>query len=226
MSLHIPSESRISRAAGVKRNGHPKRPRPSMGSVMSNINLLLGVPSFLRWPLRLHFFAPAAHTAWQASCEAATEPAKDGLQVATDFGPNTTTQQGEASDATWGIHALTLDYAPMKAYAEKTRSIISFEREGDCVVCAETLGHGEGLHVVCSNSSCEGVGHLSCWSRHLLAQEGDMGAVMPTHGRCPKCHGAVQWSDMMKELTLRERGSGEVDKLLKTKRQRQAKAKT
>lgn len=203
-----------------------------MGSVMSNIHLLLGVPSFLRWPLRLHFFAPTAYTAWQASCEAATVPARDGLQVATDFGPKRTASrqaasvQGEALEATWGIHALTLDYAPMKAYVEKTRSITSFEREGNCVVCDEELDHAKGLHVVCSNGNCEGVGHLECWSRHLLQQEGEPEQVMPTQGRCPKCLGAVQWGDMMKELTLRERGAKEVDKLLKTKRQRQAKAKT
>ncbi|CRK28749.1 hypothetical protein BN1708_004732, partial [Verticillium longisporum] len=56
LSLHIPSESRISRAAGVKKNGHPKRPRPGITSIMSNLHLLLRVPSFERWPLKLHFF--------------------------------------------------------------------------------------------------------------------------------------------------------------------------
>lgn len=229
LSLHIPSESRISKSAGVKRNGHPKRPRASMSSVMANIHLLLRVPSFLRWPLNLHFFVSAAHSAWLASCDVATEPVRPGLQVATDFGPKkaklakgaATAEEGSES-APWGIHSLPLDYAPMKEYAEKTRSIISFEQEGKCIVCKEELGHGAGLHVVCSSVGCEGVGHLACWSRHLLAQEGNEEAMMPTHGRCPSCHNAVQWGDMMKELTLRERSPKEVDKLLKTK---QAKGK-
>jgi structure-specific endonuclease subunit SLX1 len=202
-----------------------------MSSVMANIHLLLRVPSFLRWPLNLHFFAPAAHSAWLATCDVATEPLRSDLKIATDFGPNGTksaksaaAEEGSEPEA-WGIHSLPLDYTPMKEYAEKTRSIISFEREGKCVVCKEELDHGAGLHVVCSNGSCEGVGHLTCWSRHLLAQEGDGEAMMPTHGRCPSCQGAVKWSDMMKELTLRERSPKEVDKLLKTKPQRQAKGK-
>lgn len=198
---------------------------------MANIHLLLRVPSFLRWPLHLHFFAPAAHTAWLASCDAAAEPIRPGLQIATDFGPKgaapgkkAVADEGSEPEA-WGIHALQLDYAPMKTYAEKTRSIISFEQEGSCVVCREELEHGTGLHAVCSNGDCEGVGHLACWSRHLLAQEGNEEAVMPIQGRCPSCQGAVRWSDMMKELTLRERSPKEVDKLLKAKPQRQAKGK-
>ncbi|KAH6692502.1 GIY-YIG catalytic domain-containing protein [Plectosphaerella plurivora] len=224
LSLHIPSESRISKSAGVKRNGHPKRPRASMSSVMANIHLLLRVPSFLRWPLNLHFFAPAAHSAWLASCDVATEPVRPGLQVATDFGPKgaksgkgaAAVEEASESQA-WGIHSLPLDYAPMKEYAEKTRSIISFEQEGKCIVCEEELEHGTGLHVVCSSDGCQGVGHLACWSRHLLTEEGNEEAMMPTHGRCPSCHNAVQWGVMMKELTLRERSPKEVDKLLKTK---------
>lgn len=198
---------------------------------MSNIHLLLRVPSFLRWPLRLHFFAPAAHAAWIASCDAATAPARSDLQIMTDYGPRKGAHEPSSSaktdtcEPTWGVHALPLDYAPMKDYAEKARSIISFEREGACVICSEQMEHDEGLHVVCSNGNCEGVGHLACWSRHLLGQGDDPEAVMPTHGRCPKCRGAVEWGDMMKELTLREKGAKEVDKLLKTKRQCQGKGK-
>lgn len=227
LSLHIPSESRISKSAGVKRNGHPKRPRPGLNSIMSNLHLLLRVPSFARWPLSLHFFVRAAHAAWETSCGASDDAtALEDLSVQTDF------DELEATEATAeearGIHALPLDYAPLKDYAEKARSIFSFEREGDCVACKEQLTHGDdrGLQVVCPNDGCEGVGHIACWSRHLLgaeaaAEEDD--TIMPKQGRCPSCGGAVRWSDMMRELTLRERGEKEVDKLLKAKKKRQAK---
>ncbi|ROT39056.1 GIY-YIG catalytic domain-containing protein [Sodiomyces alkalinus F11] len=245
LSLHIPSESRISRATGVKRNGAPKRPRPAVGSIMSNLHLLLRVPSFERWPLRLHLFAPAAHAAWEASCATADGAMRRDLQVVTDFGPEGNGGKGAASgdktqgDAAsvassvgWdsgaagrGIDALALDYAPIKEYVEKAQSIFTFEREGVCIICKEELEHGNGSYAVCSASGCEGVGHLTCWSRHLLGQDQEgKEAVIPVQGHCPSCLGDVKWDDMMRELTLRIRGSKEIAKLLKPTKRRSAKA--
>lgn len=227
MSLHIPTASRISHSTQTKTNGHPRRPHLSLVSILSNLHLLLRVPSFARWPLRLHFFAPEAHSAWEKWCKTANEPMREGLQVVTDFGPPQTdtdtvteARKSPAKSGAWGIHALPLDYAPVRDYVAKGQSIFSFEREGRCVVCSEHQNPGNGLYAVCTNEGCEGVGHLSCWSRHLLAEE--MGAshevILPRQGHCPKCGGEVKWEDLMKELTLRVRGHKEVEKLLKKKR--------
>jgi structure-specific endonuclease subunit SLX1 len=127
-----------------------------------------------------------------------------------------------AKEAPWGIHALPLDYEPLRDYVDKTESIFAFEREGRCVVCAGDMPVGEGLYAVCSNNECEGVGHLDCWSRHLLAQrpagDDDGNAVLPVHGHCPECRGEVRWGNMMAELSLRARGGKEVEKLLKKRR--------
>ncbi|KDN69266.1 putative GIY-YIG catalytic domain-containing protein [Colletotrichum sublineola] len=218
LSLHIPSASRITVSAGVKRNGHPRRPRASLSSILSNMQLLLSVPSFCRWPLTLHFFAKDVHKAWLLSSASTAEPLRNTLDVVTDFGPDLAASSSD--DAVWGIHALPLDYTPIEEYVEKGQSITTFEREGNCVVCAEALPHGQGLLAVCPNEACEGVGHLSCWSRHMLRNEGEQQAVVPIQGRCPKCGGHVRWLDMMKELTLRERGAKEIDALLKKKKRR------
>ncbi|OLN89082.1 Structure-specific endonuclease subunit SLX1 [Colletotrichum chlorophyti] len=217
LSLHIPSSSRISVSTGVKKNGHPRRPRASMSSILSNLQLLLGVPSFRRWPLRLHFFSEDVNKAWRTLCATSTEPLRKTLDVVTDFGPDSA---ASSNDVAWGIHALPLDYAPLKEYVEKGQSIATFEREGSCVICKEALPHGEGLYAVCPNDGCEGVGHLLCWSRHMLHHEGEQQAVVPVQGRCPQCGGNVRWVDMMKELTLRERGSKEIETLLKNKKRR------
>lgn len=195
---------------------------------MSNLHLLLGVPSFARWPLRLHFFSRDAHTAWEKWCATAKEPMRRTIAILTDFGGESgktapsraDANEGEAATAEpapWGIHAVPLDYAPVKDYVEKGRDVFSFEREGNCVICKERMPPGDGLYALCSNEGCEGVGHLACWSRHMLpAQETD--SIIPVEGECPKCRGAVKWGDMMMELTLRLRGAKEVDKLLKKKR--------
>lgn len=142
-------------------------------------------------------------------------------------------QSKVAAGPKWGIHALPLDHTPLAPYLEKAQNITTFEREGACVVCHQDLDHDQGLYAICSSGDCEGVGHLDCWGRHLLHQprgEEDSTVILPMQGRCPKCDGAVRWSDMMRELTLRTRGEKEVDKLLRKSRRaagvNKAKSKT
>ncbi|KAI0868307.1 GIY-YIG catalytic domain-containing protein, partial [Hypoxylon argillaceum] len=224
ISMHIPTESRITIATQRKRSGHPKRPRHSIRSILSNLHLLLRVPSFAKWPLKLHFFAPEVHKAWTTYCEAASEPLRETILVFTDFAPAQTAAEESTSTeppTLRGIHALPLVYAPMKTYVEKTQSLYSFEREGACVICSEDLPHDEGLYATCSNAGCEGTGHLSCWSRHLLGRNIEED-IIPVAGRCPACEGEVVWGDMMKEMSLRLRGQKEITKLLKKPRKRKA----
>lgn len=54
----------------------------------------------------------------------------------------------------------------------------------------------------------------------MLHHEEDREVVVPIQGRCPQCGGHIQWVDMMKELSLRERGAKEVEALLKVKKRR------
>ncbi|KAI0465933.1 GIY-YIG catalytic domain-containing protein [Xylaria cf. heliscus] len=220
ISLHIPTASRITVATRRKRGGKPRRPPHNINSIVSNLHLLLRVPSFTRWPLRLHFFASEVHGAWTTCCDTATEPLRETIPVYTDFAPPQTIAE-EEPQSPWGIHSLPLDYAPMKSYVEKTRSLYSFEREGACVVCGEHLPHDEGLYATCPNAECEGTGHVSCWSRHFLGSNARED-IIPISGRCPKCDGEMIWGDMMKEMSLRLRGKKEVDKLLKKPRKKRA----
>ncbi len=219
LTLHIPSDSRITISKQKKRSGRPKRPPPTIKSILENLHLLLRVPSFARWPLRLHFFVPDVYHSWEEGCCTASEPIRDTIPVLTDFQPD----HESASESTepWGIHAIPLDYAPMKDYVAKTQSIFEFEREGACVLCKEHLPPGQGLYAVCPNAGCEGVGHILCWSRHLLGEENDKD-ILPISGQCPQCKGDVIWGDMMKEMSLRIRGPKEVEKLLKKPRRRKA----
>ncbi|KAK4201990.1 hypothetical protein QBC40DRAFT_46709 [Triangularia verruculosa] len=246
-SLHIPSESRLAFSTQRKRNGQPKRPPKSLTSILSNLHLLLSVPSFARWPLTVHFFAKDVHGAWLRWCNKAEKQLRESLPLVTDFGDNITAgasasklpelpsatmsdpmeqEDEEMQKPTWGIHALPLDYELLKDYVAKGQDIFEFERHGNCVVCKEEIDPDEGgLHAVCSNEGCEGVGHLRCWGRHLLEGEDGGGeeAVLPVGGRCPRCRGQVHWGTMMKELTLRVRGAKEVEKLLSVKRKRASK---
>lgn len=232
LSLHIPSGSRITIATQKKRNGHAKRPRHSVTSILSNLHLLLRVPSFNRWPLSLHFFAPDVYNAWNKWCSTVSEPLRKSLEVFPDFEPAKTPVDSSESSSSesrsakvtagpWGIHALPLDYAPLKEYVTKADWIFKSEQEGDCIICKKDLPADNGLYAVCYNEGCEGVGHATCWSQHLLGKERDE-HIMPVSGHCPKCHGDLVWGDMMKEMTLRLRGQKDVAKLLKKPRKRKA----
>lgn len=232
LSLHIPSGSRITIATQKKRNGHAKRPRHSVISILSNLHLLLRVPSFNRWPLSLHFFAPDVYNAWNKWCSTVSEPLRKSLEVFPDFEPakapanssEPSISESRSSKVTaepWGIHALPLDYAPLKEYVTKADWIFKSEQEGDCIICKKDLPPDTGLYAVCYNEGCEGVGHVTCWSQHLLGKERDE-HIMPVSGHCPKCHGDLVWGDMMKEMTLRLRGQKDVAKLLKKPRKRKA----
>lgn len=230
--MHIPTSSRLTVSTQTKANGQPRRPSKSLASVVSNLHLLLRVPSFARWPLKVHFFNREVFGAWEKWRTAGDEQLRASLPVVTDFGreaaASASSGNGESAEAaggggmhTWGIHALPLDYEPIKEHVAKGQDIFEFERQGRCVVCREEMQTGEGLYAVCTGDGCDAVGHLSCWSRHFLRGE-DEGVIVPIQGECPKCKGEVHWGEMMRELTLRVRGQKEVDKLLRRKRRRGA----
>lgn len=190
----------------------PRRPPKSLKSVISNLHLLTGVPSFARWPLNLHFFAQEAYKTWEAWTKTSATPVRPGLEIVSDFGPSPVAE-GSQPEA-WGIHALALDYKPMTEYVEKADDVVVFGAEGQCVHCHEELESGKGIHPMCPNQGCVAMGHLDCWSAHALAA-GDGENLIPDRCTCPSCGGAVRWGDMIKELSLRLRGGTEVEKLLK-----------
>ncbi|KAG8158990.1 hypothetical protein KVR01_011433 [Diaporthe batatas] len=253
LSLHISPEERLSVSTQRKRNGMPRRPTHTISSVLSNLHLLLRVPSFARWPLTLRLFDREVYVRWARYLASdGVEPLRATLEVVTDFKPAAVLEaeakrkeagqrrglvDGSNGDGevegdeegpegpAWGIHALPLDYTPLAPYLDKGQDVTTFEREGDCVVCLQHLEHGKGLFAICPNAECEGMGHVDCWSRHLLHQHGEQdGAVLPVDGPCPKCSSPVKWGDMMRELTLRTRGQKEVERILKRHRRAIAKS--
>ncbi|KAI9149500.1 Structure-specific endonuclease subunit SLX1 [Paramyrothecium foliicola] len=208
LTLHIRPEARLSVSTQKKRNGMPRRPAHSLKSIMSNIHLLTVAPSFARWPLSLHFFAQEAQTAWNRWTKSAEVVANPNLRILTDFGPADDAGAIASPSTSWGIHALALDYEPMKQYVEKAHNVVSFEQEGKCVHCHEQLQSGQGLHPMCPNEGCVAMGHLDCWGNHALTGQAG-GTLIPNECVCPSCGSAVRWADMMKELSLRVRGEKE-----------------
>jgi len=228
LTLHIPPALRLTLATQKKRLGHPKRPRHTITSLLSNLHLLLRVPSFSRWPLEVRFFAEDVHKAWVRWSKQTVEPLRDALPIILDFPSE---ESGVAEDGSagekgsprsnkrkisHGIAALDVDYTDQKAHVEKGKDVIDFEREGPCAVCHDDLEHQAGVYAICPNPGCETVTHLTCLSKHFL--KGEENALVPIRGVCPTCETEIRWVDVVKELSLRMRGQKEVEKLLKEKR--------
>ena len=214
LSLHIPEDSRVTISTQTKKNGMPRRPSHSLRSIMSNIHLLTDVPSFARWPLNVHFLDKDAFRAWENRIKAMQKPSRDGLRILTNFNEQRDDHTNSVTSTSGGIHSIPLDYAPIAAYVAKAHDVVNFEQEGNCVHCGHGLASGKELHAMCPNASCTAMGHLDCWSRHALSDD-VAGHIIPENCVCPSCRGDVRWGDMMKELTLRMRGGGEVKKLLR-----------
>jgi structure-specific endonuclease subunit SLX1 len=65
---------------------------------------------------------------------------------------------------------------------------------------------------------------MRCLSQAFLSEETERNAVVPTKGTCPGCRSPLQWSSLIKELSLRTRGQAEVEALFKPRRQKAAAA--
>ncbi|KAH9219447.1 hypothetical protein DL95DRAFT_331228 [Leptodontidium sp. 2 PMI_412] len=236
ITTHIPSDSRIQFSAGKKNSGQPKRPRHSVPSLLSNLHLLLRVPSFSRWPLSLHFFSPDVHKAWLKWCKTASEPIQKTITIIQDFPPSTskqvspTSSDSEGSPRTkrqkisHGIEALEVGYENTKSHIEKAKNVFDFEQEGSCSICHNPLEHDAGIYTICPSPGCEAVTHITCLSKHFLKDAED-DILLPIEGTCPSCNQELRWVDVVKELSLRMRGQKEVEKLLKVKRVRKGKGK-
>jgi len=234
---HISAEDRITARQSVqvfsKRTGRSKkrmkRPRDSLQDKLSNIHLLLRVKSFERWPLKLHFFAEDVFNAWQKMCKKTLGNLRSSLPIVTDFvdsKPTTqslinvqpsSTQQAEVNTAKvglTGIHALAVDFAPLKAHVVKSTSLITNTPSPNCSVCHNRVHTDQGIALTCPNASCDMISHLKCLANHFLAADDKKNVLLPIQGQCPQCNHELQWTELVREASLRLRGEEVVNKML------------
>lgn len=201
-----------------------------MGSLLSNLHLLLRSPSFSRWPLEIRFFSKDVYNTWAKWTKSTPETVRDSIQIRQDFlreidnvsDEDVGKEPGQDSIYTRMSH-VPIDYTGKKEHVLKSKDTIDFEREGDCAVCHEALESGGGMHIVCPTSGCEAVSHTTCLGKHFLKDDED--ELVPVRGHCPSCKTELVWVDLVKEMSLRMRGQKEVEKLLKVKRSRKGKEK-
>ncbi|KAL9094408.1 MAG: hypothetical protein Q9165_003258 [Trypethelium subeluteriae] len=205
---------------------YKRQPNPrSLAVTLADLHLLLRVKSFERWPLGLRFFADDVYKAWQVLEDRVSLPIRSG--ITTTFTPSkpTPTDNGVSlgPDQAQGVGSLDLGYSSMKPLLEKTLvTLATNAAKHNCTSCKEELQLPKALALVCPRDTCQGVWHLSCLSQELLAQDGSQNNLIPTKGYCPSCNVDMEWSMLMKDLTLRNRGEKEIAKLFKWKSSKKA----
>lgn len=79
---------------------------------------------------------------------------------------------------------------------------------GNCAAC----GQGGGILAVCKDDECGVSTHITCLAQRSLLDERSegqgQGQILPLTARCPRCTGAMKWSDVACGVTGRIRGKG------------------
>ncbi|KAI4127666.1 MAG: hypothetical protein LQ347_004513 [Umbilicaria vellea] len=205
---------------------------------MSNLHLLLRVPSFSRWPLELRFFRHDVFEVWHRRCAQVTDQIRPGIPIVLDFKPAEETEPVDGSATTVhatkvkrkhstiggrGVKGIDVSYKSMKGYLEKSLFLLAEGEATICAVCSKELGTQVTTAVVCPNEGCRTASHSTCLAKRFLGEGGSDRPVVPISGSCPSCNVALNWIDLVKEMSLRIRGEKKVAQLMRKPRERKTK---
>ena len=193
------------------------RPRMCLTDRLLNLHLLLTSESFARWPLWATFYAEDVYRVWQKTTAAKGDC---GVVVTMDESSKAANAAREGSK---GVYAVDVGYDALKPHLEKSQKLFADGCKVKCVVCKLDLPLNGAMSLVCSSDGCHAAGHLECFARAFSKHHKEQ-AFLPVDGRCPSCGTKHKWVDLVKEMTLRQRGESEIKKIFKVKKPRAKKS--
>ncbi|KAK7709662.1 Slx4p interacting protein [Botryosphaeria dothidea] len=221
LTRHIPAEDRITATRTAirvnprtgKTRKRPARPQLSLTDRLANLHLLLRVNSFERWPLRVTFFAEDVHRVWETWTKTTPFKLRTGLRVELETTKvlDVFRRLGAEDDASddhdtigygKGIDGIDVGYESSKAHVEKARTLLEQGNNLSCTVCSKHVPQDKAILL------------------YFLEKEGKNDSILPLQGQCPGCKKFIQWTSLMRELSLRTRGEKEVASLFKKRRRR------
>lgn len=218
---------RVSPRSGKIRRKKPSAQARSLTDRITNLNILLRARSFGRWPLSVRFFAADVQRVFNAINEKMESNLARHVEMTLDKHAYdhyeklvTTTIVAPNSDAIeqlslHGVEKLDFGYTTMKEYVEKSKTILAGDNLS-CAACTGPIRKNHDLLLVCEHTSCHGVTHMGCLSRHFTQSEpGGSRHLLPINGKCPKCKKPSRWQTLVKELSLRTRGEKELALIFK-----------
>nr|POE65703.1 structure-specific endonuclease subunit slx1 [Quercus suber] len=231
LTRHVEADSHLDKAqTDVRSSPKPgrvrkQRSRPSQGlsDRLANLHLLLRAHSFERWPLKVTFYSEDVFRAWTRRTKQQLEDLRSDIEVTLDDSSPNPPVGGEAwPKSTLRILNLDVGYGTCKPVIEKRRQLLNADHHVKCGSCGGSLDTANDLILACPGSDCDGFFHLDCLSTSFLQAGGDQDALVPLTGRCLKCNMTLQWTDLVKELSLFMRGHKVTEKLFKKPRSRKA----
>ena len=186
----------------------------------------------------MRFFCEDVYRVWQRWNERVGGSIRSGLRIVLDLkqpaealnshdAPMSTQEKGKRKREALGkggVEGVDVGYSELKGHLEKSIFMLEDDEPIMCSICAARIGPDKMVTLVCSQESCRTASHMTCLATRFLDEEGAGSSIMPTSGKCPKCKVALQWIDLIKEMSLRARGEKEVAQLMKRPKGRQSKA--
>ncbi|KAJ5620854.1 hypothetical protein N7510_004838 [Penicillium lagena] len=207
--------------------GKPKsraaRSRRSLTAHLEDLQALLRSAYFSSGPLRVRFFCADVYRVWRVWGDRVHKQLPANIQLILDGDCPVAPDDPRQDQRVGSIHKLSVDYTRLEEYLEKSMFLLDDAEDLRCSVCNSPVHPEAEQIVVCPRANCRGVGHILCLSTKFLdAAEPDR--LVPTQGDCPACRQVVQWPDIVRELSLRNRAEKEARVVLKRKEKRERQA--
>ncbi|KAL8998412.1 MAG: hypothetical protein Q9169_002540 [Polycauliona sp. 2 TL-2023] len=211
-----------------------QRPQLTLNNSLSNLHLLLRVPSFNKWPLAVRFLCQNVYNAWKKHSESANGKLPEDFRVFRDFEdfaepiakvklPTTAVGEKEESPTMAILEKIDVTYSRLKPHVAKSIAIAVEMRVRHCFVCEESIEPGNSMFLVCPSEQCSAVSHMACLGKKWLQDQPTPGILLPLSGTCSQCNREHQWVDLVKEASIRARGGKHLTKLMKEPRVRKPK---
>ena len=178
----------------------------SMSDAMTRLHLLLHSKYFCDWPLEVRFFCPNVYRAWKTCSDKADGLVPDSISIFAPPKDDISGREIASSARTRTFHGIDVSNRWLKSYREKVISVLGEVGPTVCGVCKQALRLTDNLIVVCSHERCDFTSHIMCLASIFLEQQDLHDKILPAGGECPKCKKKVEWSTLMREVSLRIRG--------------------
>ncbi|WEW56115.1 Slx4p interacting protein [Emydomyces testavorans] len=178
------------------------RPRASLTSVMASLHLLLSSPYFSFWPLEVRVFSAEVYRVWQGCCQHLDNLVPDSINVVVDqFETHQRIEEVKPLDR------LDIKNTKLNNYLVKSEFLLDKDETISCGICRQQLNLEDDLIVLCSYEHCNCASHVMCLASSFLQTENSINRIIPVSGECPTCGSLIEWPILMKEMTLRLRGT-------------------
>ena len=201
-----------------KTRPRPGRSRRSLTAHLEDLHALMRSTYFSGWPLRVRFFCADVHRVWRVWNDRVNTPLPDDKLIRDgDCSPS------DDNDRVGSTRNLSVDYAKIEDYLEKSMFILDDSDDLRCGICKDSVKPTEQQILVCPQAVCRGTSHLLCLSSHFLESHTGSDTLVPSNGSCPACKETVQWPLMVQELSLRNRAEKEARLIVRRKERRERK---